>query len=227
MSEIFSSASQSVRWAALVEAAKRGAEKQGYSITREPGRGLSNIWKLEKDGKVQLGAIRTSQDRWFAFPPQDGGNKWKTLDEVDVVILAVVDSPEDPKRAEVYIFPKDEVRQRFAAAYSARIDAGHVQKDSFGMWVGLDIDTRGIASSVGSGIVERFKPVAVYSLVDLLSANSGKVRHAGMDLGDDDPDPQRLLPTTIAEVMQWAKERVAEIAGVRVDSIRLELKLES
>jgi hypothetical protein len=195
-------------------------------MTREPGRGLSNIWKLEKGGKTQLGAIRTSQDRWFAFPPLESGTKWKTLDDVEVVILAVVDSPEDPQAAQVYVFPKDEVRQRFIAAYKARIKAGHVQKDDFGMWVGLDTDTRGIPGSVGSGILEKYKPGAVYSLDELLTDDADKVQPQ-VERADDDADPQVFRPATIAEVMKWARERVAEIAGVRVDAVRLELKLES
>jgi len=195
-------------------------------MTREPGRGLSNIWKLEKGGKTQLGAIRTSQDRWFAFPPLEGGTKWKTLDDVEIVILAVVDSTEDPHAAEVYVFPKDDVRQRFIAAYKARAKAGHVQKDDFGMWVGLDADTRGIASSVGSGIVENYKPVGVYPLDELLTGNVGKMEPQ-VARADDDADLQEASPTTIAEVMKWARERVAEIAGVRVDAVRLELRLET
>lgn len=226
MSAEFETASQSVRWATLVEAAKRGAQQQGYRMTREPGRGLSNIWTVERGGKTQLAAIRTSQDRWFAFPPLEGGSKWKTLDDVDIVILAVVDSPEDPKSAEVYVFPKDEVRQRFAAAYKARIKAGHAQKDDFGMWVNLDADARGIASSVGSGIVEKHKPIAVYPLDELLARHRTK-EPSQPEQADDDARPQEFRPGTIAEVMKWARERVAEIAGVKVDTVRLELKLES
>ena len=36
----------------------------------------------------------------------------------------------------------------------------------------------------------------------------------------------KARPATIAEAMAWARERVAEIAGVRVDVVKLDLKLE-
>ena len=37
---------------------------------------------------------------------------------------------------------------------------------------------------------------------------------------------EALRPATIAEVMAWARERVAEIAGVRIEAVKLDLKLE-
>lgn len=225
MTASFKTAPQSVRWGALVEAAKRGVQQQGYTMTREPGRGLSNVWKLEKGGRTQLAAIRTSQDRWFAFPPLEGGTKWKTLDDVELVILAAVDSPENPRVAEVYIFPKEEVRRRFDAAYKARNKAGHVQRDDFGMWVGLDTDKRDTASSVGSGILEKYKPVAIYPL-DLPTESADKVKPDAQQ-SDDDVDYSPPSPSTIADVMTWARERIAKLAGVGVDAVRLELKLES
>jgi hypothetical protein len=36
----------------------------------------------------------------------------------------------------------------------------------------------------------------------------------------------KLQPTTIAEVMDWARERVAKIAGVKVEAVKLDLKVE-
>jgi len=36
-----------------------------------------------------------------------------------------------------------------------------------------------------------------------------------------------MQSATIAEVMAWARARVAEIAGVRVDAVKLDLRLES
>jgi hypothetical protein len=223
----FQSLSQTFRWNILVTAAKRAIEAQGYKMTREPGRGLSNMWRLEKDGQVKLGAIRTTQDRWFAFPPLNGGAKWKTLDEVDLVILAAVDVVEEPKNVEVYLFPASEVRKRFDAAYQARSKNGHIQQDNFGMWIALDTDKRGIAASVGSGINVPYPSTVVYTVDELAVADTNNGTPAEVEGVDDEPELQQFHPTTIAEVLRWAKERVAEIAGVRVDAVRLELKLES
>jgi hypothetical protein len=224
MSNHLDTMSASGRWQLMVEAAKRGAAEQGYKMRRMPGRGLSNIWNLDKDGTSQLTSIRTTRDRWIAFPPLLNGTKWKTLDDVELVLVATVDSKENPQKVEVYILPANEVRQRFDAAYKARKKAGHVHTDNFGMWVGLDPDPRGIATSVGAGIIENYKPIAVYS-IDTLVAQTAEVR------GDDDPSEERAeqpeaRPATIAEVMAWARERVAEIAGVRVESVKLDLKVE-
>jgi hypothetical protein len=215
------------RWRLLVDAAKRGAVEAGYSLSRVPGRGLSNIWNVEKSGKAQKAAIRTSRDRSVAFHPLAGGTKWKTLDDVEVVIVAVVDAKDSPQNIEVYIFPASEVRERFDASYAARTKAGQVHKDNFGMWVAIDHDTRGIASSVGSGIVGKFKPVAVYSITSLIAANA-ELKGVPVDeeVEIDETEPQEARPTTIAEVMAWARERVAEIAGVRIEAVKLDLKVE-
>jgi hypothetical protein len=212
----------------LVDAAKRGAAEAGYSLSKVPGRGLSNVWTFRKEGKTQVASIRTTRDRWIAFPPLEGGKKWKTLDDVELVVVAAVDSKEDPKNVEVYIFPASDVRQRFDAAYAAHVAENHAVPDNYGMWVNLDPDQRGIASSVGSGIVRHYKRVAEYSIEELVSASKVDRPFDAEDklqeLEEGEQRETRL--NTIGEVMAWARERVAEIAGVRVEAVKLDLKLE-
>lgn len=231
MSSKLNEQSETVKWRIMVEAAKKGAEVEGYSLERVPGRGLSNIWNIKKGGKTRVASIRTTRDRWFAFPPLDKGKRWKTLDDVEVVIVATVDSKEDPENVEVYIFPADEVRTRFHAAYAARIKAGQKPKDNFGMWVGLDRDTRRTATSVGSGIIENYRPVATYSIDELLDARpdfeEGSEEQEDLPMSESEvgqSDEPKL--TTIAEVMSWARVKVAEIAGVTSDAVKLDLKIE-
>jgi hypothetical protein len=213
----------------LVDAAKQGAEAAGYKLERIPGRGLSNVWNLEKNGRTQKAAIRTTRDRWIAFPPLDGGKKWKTLDRVELVVVATVDSKENPKNVEVYFFPAKDVRQRFDEALAARTNAGQVNKDNYGMWVALDPDARRIPLSEGSGIVTQYKPVAIYPIEPLVSA-AKTAQTAPMEDVDEVASVEGLGQqadfTTIAEVMAWTRERVAEIAGVRVEAVKLDLKLE-
>jgi hypothetical protein len=221
----------SKRWWLLVNAAKRGAEEMGYTLHRVPGRGLSNVWKLEKDGHSVLAAIRTTQDRWIAFAPLANGAKWKTLDDVALVLVAAVDSIENPQNIETYIFPSNTIRNRFDAAYAARAAAGHTNRDDFGMWVALDQDPRGLASSVGSGIVEEFDPVATYPMSDpSLSrpqlAEDAEDRPIGAEAQEIQTGALAGQPETIAEVMAWARKRVAELAGLRLEAVRLDLKLE-
>ncbi|MFZ1962569.1 MAG: hypothetical protein WAU78_03725 [Roseiarcus sp.] len=224
---------ETVKWHLMVEAAKQGAKSQGYALERLPGRGLSNIWTITKDGKKQRAAIRTTRDRWIAFPPLAKGTKWKTLDEVDVVIVASVDSKEDPENIEVFIFPADEVRKRFDAAYAARKQTGHVIRENFGMWVALDYPKRtprDAPIAVGSGIADKHKRIAVYSIEKLLAENADSLAAASEDAEEAEAleraEASEPRFTTIAQVMAWTREQIAEIAGVRVEAVKLDLRVE-
>lgn len=211
----------SKKWHLLVEAAKRCLEEQGYELERVPGRGLSNIWTMSKDGQSEIASIRTTQDRWFAFPPLNNGENWKTLDDVDTVVVAAVDDRDNPRNVEVYVFPADEVRNRFNAAYSARIEAGQTVRNNFGMWVALDVDDRGIAASIGSGIREQFPPVAIYpveGLGDNANPRDSMAKHEAEPVGDD----PRL---TIGDILSRARSDIAATAGVEVDAVNLDLKI--
>jgi hypothetical protein len=224
----FSEASGSDQWRVMVAAALKGAISQGYEMKRLPGRGLSNIWTAEKDGKKYLSAVRTSKDRWIAFQPQNNGTEWKTLGEVDLVIVAAVDRKIDPSEIEVYIFSAEEVRERFNIAYNARKSAGQISNDNFGMWVSLDHDPRGLAASVGSGITDKYKPIARYSISEMMEAEFGndeKKENNGVDqevenIEEDDE------PETISQIVDWAKEKIAAIAGVDVRSVKIEIKID-
>lgn len=211
-------------WHVLVHAAKKGAEEAGYTLSRVPGRGLSNVWTLQKDGKAQVASIRTTRDRWIAFPPLEGGKKWKTLDDVELVIVAATDSKKNPKTVEVYIFPASDVRKRFDASYAARIKEGFVMRDDFGMWVNLDPDHRGTVWSVGSGIIKDYKRVALYPM-EMVAAEAKAAVWSDADVEVEAMPDEAQQPATIAEVMEWAREQVARIAGVRVEAVKLDLKV--
>lgn len=212
--------SSSEIWQKLVDAAKKAADKQGYKLERLPGRGRSNVWTMQPDGEKRLVSIRTTQDRWFAFPRVKSG--WKTLDKVDVVIVSAVDDVDDPKYAQVFIFPADEVRKRFNDSYEARIKGGRVVRENFGMWIGLDRDDRKRPASVGSGLVEKYKPIATYPLTELASSDEDWAEDS---LVSDDAESFEE-PHTIAEVLAQASSAIARIAGVKPDKVRLDLKIE-
>jgi hypothetical protein len=212
-------------WSILVSAAKRALEAQGFTLTRVPGRGRSNVWQIERHGKIQRASIRTTKDRWFAFPPLKRGTKWKTLDDVDVVIVAAVDDREDPRNVEVYLFDAAEVRRRFDANYAARTKAGLIVQDNFGMWVNLDKDNRQLPASVGAGLAAEHKPIAEFSLHDLLAEGAADAELAPGDAEVSEPESDSL-PRTIADVMDWARQRIATLSGVRMDAVKLDLKIE-
>lgn len=220
---------ESGRWNLMVSAAKQGAISRGYALERIPGRGLSNIWTITKDGKSQRASIRTTRNRWFAFPPLANGTKWKTLSEVDVVIVASVDSRDNPENVEVFIFPAEDVRTRFDAAYAARKKAGKLLTDNFGMWICLDPTNDSNHDTVSSGIVEKYKRVALYSIDKLIAETSQNIEEHALSEGAGGADEGiETAPSvdTISEVMSWARKRVAEIAGVKIEAIKLDLKVE-
>lgn len=226
MGKTLADLSESERWRLMVSAAKSGMAAQGYSLARVPGRGKSNVWHVTKDGETRMVSIRTTRVRYIAFPPLERGTKWKTLDDVELVAVAAVDSKDAPENIVVYLFPAADLRQRFHASYAARVKDGQSIKDNFGMWVELDRDDRGIPASVGTGIIEHYNPIGVYAIADLLPKHS-KVEANDEKPGqavDEIPAPPRLA--TIAEVMAWARNRVAQIVGVRAEAVKLDLKVE-
>ena len=222
MDNEFAKISDTATWQILVTAAKKALEEQGYSLERVPGRGRSNVWNAEYNGEQKLISIRTTKDRWFAFPPLDNGEHWKTLDDVDSVVVAAVDDRERPRSIEVYQFNAQEVRERFDESYSVRIKEGYTVKDNFGMWVNLDKDDRGIPASVGSGIAEEHTPIAVYSIGDLTAQSERIDREIGV--ADDSFNGQ---PGTISEVLNMARHRIASLSGVRVDAVKLDCRIET
>ena len=178
-------------------------------------------------GETKVASIRTTRDRWIAFPPLENGTKWKTLDDVETVIVATVDSKQDPENIEVYIFPAEDVRKRFDAAYASRKKDGQTVKDNFGMWVGLDHDDRGIAASIGSGIIDHYERVAVYAILDLLDEKPHEATTGDVDAPERTAEAGTApSPSTIADVMTWAREHIARLAAVPSDAVKLDLKIE-
>ncbi len=212
-------------WQVMVDAATRGLEEKGYQLTRMPGRGLSNVWSVARGGVTQKASIRTTRNRWFAFPPLAGGTKWKTLDDVDLVVVASVDSQDKPANVEIYVFQADEVRQCFSAALAARKAAGQTVRDDFGMWIALDTDTRNVPTSVGSGLAEKYPAVATYSLASLEADEKARpavaAPSASLSVREESQKPE-----SIADVLSRARQRVAELAGVSVEAVKLDLKIE-
>lgn len=204
----------------LVDAATRALAKTNAELKRIPGRGKSNVWEIEEGSQVKRVAVRTTQDRWFAFPPMENGTKWKTLSDVDIVIVASVDDREDPKRVEVYRFDADEVRERFDESYAARTEVGQRHPDGYGMWVALDKDRRGLPASVGSGIAAEHPPIATYPL----DQGGAEEPVAADEKGEDAvPGPE---PETIATVMSFARARIAELSGVPEEAVKLDCRIE-
>ena len=200
-------------------ASRESARDAGRDPVNLPGRGLSNVWTLTRGGDAYVTSIRTTKDGCIAFPPLESGTKWKTLDDVELVLVASVDRVENPNEVQVYLFDATDVRERFHAAYFARLAAGHTVRDDYGMWVALDTRQTGSATSVGTGLADEHDPIAVFSVASLMqqmgvgkaeSQREVDYEHGPIEAADDD-----LL--TIAE----AKRRLAKSLGVDPRSIKI------
>ncbi len=220
---------ETASWRLMVNAALEGARSQGYDLRRQPGRGLSNTYQASKDGKVHVVSVRTTRNRWMAFPPLEKGTRWKTLGDVELVLVSAADDNENPQNVDVYLFPADEVRRRFDAAYAARLKAGHKLPDNYGMWVLLDAGNPAVTNQVGSGLAEKYPRIARFS-IDELEAN-GPVLAAGADDEaaaevevEGEPNAGTVL-NTVADVLAFARSKIAELTGMPVNAIKLDLKM--
>ena len=233
MSELDKLGNETARWHLMIEAAKLGAKQAGFALDRLPGRGLSNVWRLFKNGKSSTTSIRTTRDRWIAFPPLENGTKWKTLDSVELVLVSAVDNKDNPTMVDVYLFEASEVRRCFDAAYSARVAVGNIVRDNYGMWVALDAKAPGPANSVGSGLANKHKPIASFSIAALVQSGTGEDAGEGEDTGEDERDGEpeggfqvaavsheAEAPLTISE----AKRRLAKTLGVPEASIKISIE---
>ena len=200
----------------LVAAALETLERNGWTVTRVTGMGTGRVRRITKDGKTRLAAIRTTQDTWIAFPRTDDDTKWVTLSDVDVVVVASVDDPNNPKFANVHIVEAKEMRDRFDRAYAARLAAGHTIPLGRGVWVSLYQDEgTSPVQLVGAGAGIAHPPVA------RLPLDGVNAKEAGSSVATahraDDQSGEEDKPLTIAE----AKVRLARSLGVEPSSIKI------
>ena len=240
----------------LVGAATLALRGAGLAPIRVPGRGRSNIWDVEESGQHKRVSIRTTKNRRFAFPPLETGTKWRTLDDVDIVVVAAVDDYDDPRNVEVYRFDAEDVRKRFDASYAARIDAGHKVRDDFGMWLRLDEDDRGLPAGVGAGLATAHLPIATFPIERLIAESEVKMPKGDMsrftqtaagirvvsvppiDNAEPPTSPEHgnaagtgvvaaLEPRTIGEVLDRARKHIATLSGVRMEAVKLDCRIET
>lgn len=222
---------ESASWHLLVGAALKGAKGAGYSMKRQPGRGLSNTYEMAKGGKVQIASVRTTRDRAIAFPPLDGGKKWKTLDAADLVLVAAVDDRINPQNVDVYLFPADEVRKRFNASYAARIEQGHIVKDNYGMWITLDEGDDEVPSQVGHSLALDYPRLARYTIDELEAELDPELRKMADEAKVVEEEREAPTPSespkldTVADVLTFAREKIGQLTGMPIDTIKLDLKM--
>lgn len=144
----------------LFMAAVKTLEDQGWTVHDAPGGG--SIKRIKKGDESKLVSIRTTQDRWIAFPRQADDRSWVTLSDVDLVVASSVDKETPPKNAQVHIFPAREVEKRFEACYAARKAAGHSIPLRRGIWISLyGSEIPGKPRTVGAGLGKEYPATVV------------------------------------------------------------------
>ncbi len=193
---------------ALADMAKLAATREGYALAgKAPGHGRLAVWNVTKGGQTLRMAVKTSRDRRFCFVPSDNGKHWKTLDDADVVVVAAVDSKDEPQSVQVFIFRAGMLRNRFIATFKARAKvnpAYAARAEKAGVWICLDPDTRPEGHH-GSGLAKEFPPVATYPLKS--------------------PDTMPASET-VADILADARKRLAAVTGADEARIKLEMRLE-
>src|SRR5579862_779184 len=134
--------------------AAEALSKRGYRprFKTGPGRPEGALLELNKGAKSWSCSVRTTTDRWIAFPWKEGGG-WKTLDDVDIVVVSAVDDATTPGSVDVYFIPAKFVREAFEASRKARLKAGNIVRENWGMWVALDPHEGDSPAKVGSGFI--------------------------------------------------------------------------
>ena len=80
----------------LFRIAVEALEKQGWKVERIARSGKSSVRRITKGKTTKTVSIRTTQDKWIAFPRNRKDDAWATLADVDYVVAASVDSPRQP-----------------------------------------------------------------------------------------------------------------------------------
>ena len=226
MPKAYSELTEVERYRLAMGAAKKTFVGWGYELKKMPGRGQSATYVYIADGSRKKVAIKTSGNRWFAFSPLDGGKHWKTLDDVDQVLVVAVDTPKSPTAFHIYLFPVEEVREAFRrglrGARRRRAQGGR-QLRHVGL-LGPDrlrsahrrrrrarrgIQLEGPAFDCRPPRFPKEGPAASSPPSDA---------HAQLD------PPETFA--TIGEVMAWARQRIANLAGVPVDAVNLGLSIQ-
>ncbi|MGO1076295.1 hypothetical protein [Inquilinus sp. CA228] len=209
-------------WTIMAECVEKALRASGYGFDAPPHyTGRSIIWSVSKDGKAQKVAVRTCRDGWFAFAKRPDG-EWKTLSEVDLVAVAATDRKQNPRHVEIFLFPAKEVGKRLDQNVEARKAAGHKVDAAKGIWIGLERKGADSPTSAGSGLAEIHPAIGDYTIMKLPEESYS-------DNSNNEPAAASRFEElgSVGEVLQAARERIAVLANVPSDAVRLDLSIAS
>jgi len=198
----------------LFDAAVEALSKAGWTVDRIPRAGKASIRRISKGAEQKIVAIRTTQDRWIAFPRTKDDQSWLTLSDVDYVVASSVDDRDNPQSALVHLLPAEDVRQRFDRAYAARKGAGHSIPVGRGVWVSLyDKESTNPVNLIGAGAGLAHPPIAK---IPLSAPVAGSHQEESVEESNKTPvgTDQR---SAIAEAKRW----LANSLGVSEADIKI------
>lgn len=209
----------------LTDHALIALRNEGWEISKAPGHGRSNVWRITRGDEGGLVSIRTTKDRWIAYQPQEGGKKWKTLDTADYVCISAVSytgGTKNPDGIDVHLIDAQSVRDRFDSAYKARTDEGHTVTNDFGMWVCMDHESDSTPYGAGSGVATEENRIARFEQF-VTSPNTQMT-----------PPPPPRPPSgqsgapkdmSVKAILERARLDICVATGLPYESISLELNL--
>jgi hypothetical protein len=209
----------------LLGAAERGLKEAGYRVARRKFK----HYTIEKDGRRQNIAVRTSADRWIGFAYQRDG--WLTLGDtsIDGFVIATYNESEQPSEIIVYpVVSRSELERRFEEARSALVRGGMSVRDPR-VWVCLDERSTGRVWDVGSGVVTGLVPIARYLLHAETRSQPGpeleRVANEGIKPVAPKQDSISLVVDLDAEEHHYLAERYARRLEVDPARLRVEVRL--
>lgn len=207
----------------LTDAAVKAMREAGWSVSKAPGQGRSNIWNITKKGKSGSVSIRTTRNRWIAYQPQNNGKKWKTLDDVDFVCISAFsynNVSDEPVGVSVHLLDASVVQDVFRRNYTARTNEDHNVTNDFGMWICMDECEGTQAAHVGSGFATAKNLIANYVLEQA----------DDIDISEEEiTSPARRAPgsMSVSDILDSARAEISKITGIPVEGITLDLHLKA
>lgn len=207
----------------LTDAAVKAMREAGWSVSKAPGQGRSNIWNITKKGRSGSVSIRTTRNRWIAYQPQNNGKKWKTLDDVDFVCISAFsynDVSDEPVGVSVHLLDASVVQDVFRRNYTARTNEDHNVTNDFGMWICMDECEGTQAAHVGSGFATAKNLIANYVLEQA----------DDIDISEEEiTSPARRAPgsMSVSDILDSARAEISKITGIPVEGITLDLHLKA
>jgi hypothetical protein len=195
----------------LWEAALSALKQQGWSVERVLGSGKSSMRRITKGRIAKIATIRTTQDRWIAFPRTKGDKGWLTLDDSEIVVVASVDDKDVPKFAWIHLFDQADIKRRIDKAYALRMKAKRSIPIGRGVWISLYDEDDGSPKLAGAGAGNASPPIAKMPL------RPDGAQAAAIPLREPILSGGSVRPLTITE----AKQGLALTFGVDPSHIKI------